>query len=80
MPLLKQLSTRMDCPSIESAEYDVFCKKFKDGQFVAQRFGQAFYNHFNLHKLTDQHWLNDLYNVEPEETARSMIRNLFSFH
>ena len=37
--------------TIERAEYDVFRKKFKAGGFGAQRLGQAFYNHFHLHKM-----------------------------
>jgi hypothetical protein len=39
--------------SIERAEWLRFNYLFKDGKFPHQRFGQAFFNHFHLHKMVD---------------------------
>jgi len=39
---------------IERAAYEEFICLWSQGSFEHQRLGQAFYNHFKLHKLTDQ--------------------------
>lgn len=46
---------------IERAAYEGFVWLWSQGSFEHQRLGQAFYNHFNLHKLTDQAGLHGLY-------------------
>lgn len=38
---------------IEAAEYNIFQEKFKNNNYAGLRYGQAFYNHFNLHKMAD---------------------------
>ena len=48
---------------IECAAYEEFVRLWSQGSFEHQRLGQAFYNHFNLHKLTDQAGLHGLYAV-----------------
>jgi hypothetical protein len=50
----------------------------EDGKFDGQRVGQAFYNHFNLHKLSDQSQLQNLYERDGQ-TAWDIIYNLFDF-
>lgn len=64
--------------SLESAEYSTFKKKFKDGEFKGQRLGQAFYNHFELHKVSNQEQFNDLYELDDVE-AVVMINLIFDF-
>jgi hypothetical protein len=49
------------------------------GSFKHQRLGQAFYNHPNLHKLTDQASLRSLYEADGEKTS-GLIRKLFHCH
>jgi hypothetical protein len=39
---------------IERAAYKEFIRLWSQGRFEHQRLGQAFYNHFNLDKLTNQ--------------------------
>lgn len=35
---------------ISKTMYDQFRKELNDGKYAGQRYGQAFYNHFNMHK------------------------------
>lgn len=64
--------------SLEQEEFNRFMKEFKHGdKYKGQRLGQAFYNHFNLHKLTDQESLKNLYERDGEH-AQATIRELFS--
>lgn len=64
--------------SIELREYEIFCAKFDKGLFGAKRFGQAFYDHFKLSKLSDQAALHNLYAKDGDHARRS-IQNLFEF-
>lgn len=64
--------------SLESAKYATFKKKFKNGEFKGQRLGQAFYNHFELHKVSNQEQFNDLYELDDVE-AVVMINLIFDF-
>ena len=66
-------------PSIEKREYDEFCRKFKDGKCGNQRFGQAFYNEFNLHRIHDQDSLKNLYAKDGEQ-AKNLIKQIFTFN
>lgn len=66
-------------PSIEQAEYAVFVAKFKAGEFGNQRYGQAFFNHFNLHKMKSDTSLNRLYQLDGDD-ARLLINELFTIH
>ena len=64
---------------IEKKAFDDFMAAFKGGAFPHQRLGQDFYNHFHLHKLTDQARLGNLYELDGEK-AMSLIKSLFSFN
>ena len=65
--------------SIEKHEFQRFEKMFKSGKFGAQRYGQAFYDHFNLHKVADQRALKNLY-AKDGEHAKNLIKELFEIH
>lgn len=64
---------------IERAAYEEFIRLWAIGSFEHQRLGQAFYNHFNLHKLTDQASLRGLYETGGEK-ASCLILKLFHLH
>ncbi|GFM87182.1 hypothetical protein PSCICO_25810 [Pseudomonas cichorii] len=64
---------------IERAAYEEFIRLWNQGSFEHQRLGQAFYNHFNLHKLTDQVSLHNLYEADGEK-ASGLILRLFHLH
>jgi hypothetical protein len=64
---------------IERVAYEEFIQLWAVGSFEHQRLGQAFYNHFNLHKLTDQASLRGLYEVDGEK-ALGLILKLFYRH
>lgn len=40
--------------SIDAVEYRHFRSRFGAGDFGLQRFGQAFCNHFKLHRVSDK--------------------------
>lgn len=61
---------------IESTAYDEFLTLWNQGTFERQRFGQAFYNYFNLHRLTDQALLYGLYEADGEK-ALVVISRIF---
>ena len=52
---------------------------YTHNHFPGQRVGQAFYNHFNLHKLNNQRALKNLYNKDGKE-AIDLIGELFVSH
>lgn len=64
---------------IERAAREEFFRLWTEGRFKHQRLGQAFYNHFNLHKLADQASLQGLYEADGEKASRLIMR-LFHFH
>lgn len=64
---------------IERAAYEEFIRLWAIGSFEHQRLGQAFYNHFNLHKLTDQASLRGLYEADGKK-ASGLILKLFHLH
>ncbi|HGN2667548.1 TPA: hypothetical protein ACKR04_002853 [Pseudomonas aeruginosa] len=64
---------------IERAAHAEFFRLWAEGRFVHQRLGQAFYNHFNLHKLADQTSLQGLYEADGEKASRLIMR-LFHLH
>lgn len=45
---------------------------FGAGHFPFQRYGQAFYNHFNLHRTHHSSEWHEIYNAD-DDKARSMI-------
>lgn len=61
---------------IESASYEEFLDLWEQGAFDQQRLGQAFYNHFRLHRLTDQTVLQGLYEADAEK-AGAVISRVF---
>jgi len=64
-----------------SLEYDGFIqfrRMFDSHKFPMQRFGQAFYNHYNLHKVTNQSQFKNLYELH-EPDAMKIIEELFDF-
>lgn len=68
-----------ELPSIELTSYTEFVVKFGRGEFGDQRFGQAFYNHFDLHKMSEQTKLGALYERDGAE-ARRLIFLIFNIH
>ncbi|MGE7958677.1 hypothetical protein ACQKQA_19175 [Pseudomonas sp. NPDC089530] len=59
---------------IESAVYDEFLGLWSQGKFEKQRLGQAFYNHFRLHQLTNQAYLQGLYEADGEKALLAITR------
>lgn len=59
---------------ISKSMYQVFCEKWNNGEFAGQRFGQAFFNHFNLHKMTmaSRAPFDKIYNL-PDNEAKPAI-------
>jgi hypothetical protein len=64
---------------IEKAAYQAFQKRFADGQYAGQRYGQAFYNEFRLHLMSDQAVVGALYELNGI-TARTFIASIFTFN
>ncbi|MBD9463936.1 hypothetical protein [Pseudomonas sp. Pdm06] len=62
---------------IEKAAYDEFLIQWNQGAFQQQRLGQAFYNFFNLHKLTDQTLLTGVYEADGQK-ATGLISRIFN--
>lgn len=67
-----------DILTLEGKKFEVFLHKFYAGKYGKQRLGQAFYNEFNLHKLTDQTALHNLYAKDGKQ-AQNLIKTLFQF-
>ena len=69
---------------IESNEYLKFEKMYFTDVFPALRFGQAFFNHFKLHRsneITKDHEINDILYNEPEITkCQEIIHRRFDFN
>ncbi|MBC8995369.1 hypothetical protein IAI51_02365 [Pseudomonas sp. N40(2020)] len=61
---------------IERAAFDEFIGHWEQGLFEGQRLGQAFYNHFRLHRLSDQSLLMELHAADGKK-AREQIRRIF---
>ena len=59
-------------PAIERAAYDEFLELWEKGNFESQRLGQAFYNHFRLHRLSDQTLLQGLYESDGKKAHRAI--------
>lgn len=66
---------------IELREYQIFCSKFKEQKDTTLRFGQAFYDHFKLGKITDPFYkikIDRLYELNDDE-AKQFIMSMFHF-
>ncbi|KPA98218.1 hypothetical protein PF70_01616 [Pseudomonas asplenii] len=61
---------------VESASYHEFLERWEQGLFAGQRLGQAFYNHYRLHRLADQACLQGLYEADGDK-ARALISRVF---
>ncbi|MBK5512528.1 hypothetical protein [Pseudomonas sp. TH15] len=55
---------------IDSAAYEHFLSLWELGKFEGQRLGQAFYNHFRLHRLSDQTPLQGLYEADGKKALK----------
>lgn len=64
-------------PSIEKKEYEIFLRVFAEGGYGSNRLGQAFYNRFNLHRVTDQERFGMLYELDGE-VAKAHIQKIFT--
>jgi hypothetical protein len=64
---------------IEKATYDEFLTLWQQGAFDHQRLGQAFYNHFRLHRLSDQGLLHELYAADGSK-ALNAIAGIFQIN
>ena len=63
--------------TIEEAEYRLFQMIHQSGGHSGLRYGQAFFNHFGLHKCVQNKNICDrLYELDGEE-AKSYIAELF---
>ncbi|WP_415756984.1 hypothetical protein [Pseudomonas sp. LT1P18] len=59
---------------IEEAAYNEFFGLWNLGMLEKQRLGQAFYNYFRLHRLTDQASLFGLYEADGENALVTISR------
>lgn len=57
---------------IEVAVYNEFFGRWNRGMFEKQRLGQAFYNHFRLHRLSDLASLFGLCEADGEKALVTM--------
>lgn len=64
---------------LEKKAYHDFLKLWRGDKFRGLRLGQAFYNHFRLHRLTDQDQLRGLYEKDGDE-AHKVIGQVFRFN
>lgn len=64
--------------TLEKAIYDQFRRWWVVGVFGKRRYGQAFYDHFMLYKLSNQDILGDLYQLDGDQ-AKAKIEELFIF-
>lgn len=62
--------------SIEQRAFKDFMEKFKKGKYGTQRLGQAFYDEFKLHRLSNQEQLQNIYAKDGEHAVRC-IRAIF---
>lgn len=63
---------------LEKNAYEDFHAMHRTGSFSGQRLGQAFYNHFELHRLSDQQRLAGLYEADGK-SALKIIERVFTF-
>ena len=66
--------------SIEAKEWDNFIKQWSTPEWHRNlRFGQAFYNYFNLYKMKQTKELDMLYNSDGDEASK-LIHSMFEIH
>ena len=61
---------------IERVAYQEFLSHWQAGKYLYLRLGQAFYNHFKLHKMSDQAQLRNLYELDGD-AANKVISEVF---
>lgn len=62
---------------IEASEYRTFRQLYDGGTYKYLRYGQAFYNHFGMQKMTShKDLMNKLYYLD-DEAAREFIEQHF---
>ena len=62
---------------IEHVEYRLFMKRFAEGDYAGLRYGQAFCNHFGLHKSQAiKDIMDKLYELDGVE-AKEFVSNNF---
>ena len=64
--------------TIEQRSFQDFMRRWEAGTYRGQRLGQALYNEYNLHRLSDQDSLRGLYEADGEK-AKALIRQIFTF-
>ena len=64
--------------SLEAREYINFKRMYRNNEYPNQRFGQAFYNHFKLHKSSHPTDFNGLFELNGEK-AIEVIHTIFEF-
>lgn len=62
---------------LEKAKYQEFLANWYKGVYQDLRFGQAFYNFFNLHRLAKQDRLDELFNTGRKDVADKIIAEVF---
>ncbi|WP_017475121.1 hypothetical protein [Pseudomonas sp. PAMC 26793] len=62
--------------ALEKLAYLEFLRLLEASHFESQRTGQAFYNHFNLHRLSDQQALAGLYAADGRQAIK-LIERMF---
>lgn len=68
------MSTTVKQLTLEKAAFDQFLASWKRGKFSGLRLGQAFYNEFALHKLSDQFALQGLYEKDGQDALDTIQR------
>lgn len=74
------MTTLTDVVTIEEKAYSDFKKGYGEKKFGDQRYGQAFFNHFNLEKMNHKGRYDKLYNSTSITECVSLIRKEFTFH
>jgi len=61
--------------TIPNTQYVEFCKIWAKSPGMQRhlRFGQAFYNYANLHKMTQTPFLDKLYNASTEDAEKMIL-------
>ena len=66
---------------IENAEFVKFTTEFFRKNYRGQRYGQAFYEHFKLDRMTSNRVLmNKIYEAPDYDSALTLIRKHFNFN
>lgn len=61
---------------IPFTQYQAFYRLWNKKEYKHLRFGQAFYNYADLHKMTQTPWLEKLYNAKNEEAEMMLLSEI----